>query len=92
MRRTLGLAFLMALIWTGAEGQDPVIFNSGFESGDADEEWSTVVIRGVDQPPTVVIIAPASGGCGMYRDRDICNAQSSCQWDNRNDICVAHND
>ena len=91
MRKTLVLAFLMALIWTGAEGQDPVIFSSGFESGDADEEWTTVVVRGEDQPPIVVIIAPASGSCGMYMDKRACNEQSLCRWDNRNDVCVADN-
>ena len=89
MRRILTLAILMALIWTGAEGQDPVIFESGFESGEAGLEWVAVRNGDDDLPPIVAIIAPVAASCQDYWDKHSCNAQDACRWDNRNDVCIA---
>lgn len=92
MKRIFAVTILMFLIWTGAEGQDPVIFDAGFESGDAASEWAMVITSSEDRPPSVSITAPVTWSCGIYTDKRTCNDQFLCRWDNRNDLCVPEKD
>ena len=90
MKKIFASAILMSLIWTGAEGQDPVVLDSGFESGDAASEWAAVITSSEDRPPSVRITAPVTWSCGIYTDKHTCNDQFLCRWDNRAGICIKH--
>ena len=91
MKKIFAVALFMSLVWSGAEGQDPDIFDSGFEVGST-SEWTVISDGGSDRAPTVVIIAPVSWSCDVYLDKRTCNDQFLCRWDNRNQICVPDDD
>jgi len=70
---------------TGAFSYTP---NPGYTGADSFTYEAHDNNGGVSAPATVTITVTAAVICSNYTDKNSCNAQSACRWDNRNKVCI----